>query len=74
MADDVKVSKVGGLGKGIAKLAKEIKSELKKVIWPNRKQLTNNTLTVLACCLIVGLIIWALDYGLGRASTAIFMR
>lgn len=45
----------------IIKFINEIRLELKKVIWPTRKQLINNTSTVLLVCLFVGIIIWILD-------------
>ena len=64
MAEDVKVSKVGNARKGITRFIKEIRSELKKVIWPSRQQLINNTVTVLLACLIIGVIIWAFDFTL----------
>jgi preprotein translocase subunit SecE len=66
MADEVKVSKFATTRKNLVKFFKEVRSELKKVIWPSRTQLRNNTFTVLACCLIVGAIIWVVDYGLGQ--------
>jgi preprotein translocase subunit SecE len=53
-----------GEKKDIFKFFKEVKGELKKVIWPDRKQLTNNTLTVLISCCIVGVLIWIADIGL----------
>jgi preprotein translocase subunit SecE len=34
-------------GKRVAKWFRELKSELKKVIWPTPKQITNNTLVAL---------------------------
>ena len=37
------------------------KSELKKVVWPTRKQLINNTGIVIAALIVVGLIIFGLD-------------
>ena len=40
---------------------KEIKSELKKVTWPTKKQVINNTLIVIALVVIVGLFIFVLD-------------
>lgn len=40
---------------------KEVKSELKKVVWPSFKQVKNNTLIVIACVLIIGAFIWILD-------------
>lgn len=64
MADEVKVSKLATTRKNLVKFFKEVRSELKKVIWPSKTQLRNNTFTVLACCLIVGAIIWIVDEGL----------
>ena len=39
----------------------EMKSELKKVVWPTKSQMINNTLIVLACVLVVGIFIWVFD-------------
>ena len=40
---------------------KDVKAELKKVIWPTPKQLLNNTMAVIAIVIIVGIIVFALD-------------
>ena len=40
---------------------REIKSELKKVVWPSGKETMKNTGTVLLCSLIVGAFIWIFD-------------
>lgn len=40
---------------------REMRSELKKVVWPTRKQLVNNTMIVLVALLVVGAVIAALD-------------
>ena len=45
----------------IAKYFRELRSELKKVVWPTPKQVLKNTLIVLACVLIVGAFIWVFD-------------
>jgi preprotein translocase subunit SecE len=74
MADDVKVSKVGSSGKRLSKFYKEVRSELKKVIWPNRAQLTNNTITVLLSCFVVGAIIWTVDIALVKVTEVFFAR
>ena len=66
MADDVRVSRVGSTRKNFVRFFKEVRSELKKVIWPSRAQLINNTFTVLMSCLIVGAIIWITDAGLAE--------
>ena len=45
----------------IVKSMKATKSELKKVVWPSKKQLSNNTIIVIAALIVVGLIIFGLD-------------
>ena len=45
----------------IGKWLKDMKSELKKVQWPTRKQTINNTLIVIACVVFVGVFIWIFD-------------
>lgn len=55
------IEKLKGFGKKISKFFKEIRSELKKVVWPSKKQLVNNTTTVIVACLLIGVIIWVSD-------------
>lgn len=45
----------------VGKFLKEVKAELKKVVWPTKKQVINNSLIVLATVLIIGVVIWILD-------------
>ena len=40
---------------------KDMKAELKKVIWPSPKQLANNTLAVIAFTLLLAVIVFVLD-------------
>ena len=47
----------------IAKYFRELRSELKKVVWPTGKQVVNNVLITLACVVIVGIFIWIFDLG-----------
>ena len=46
----------------IGKWLKEMKSELKMVQWPTKKQTVNNTLIVIAYGVVVGLFIWVFDF------------
>ena len=46
----------------MGKWFRDMKSELKKVQWPTRKQTINNTLIVIACVLVVGVFIWLFDF------------
>ncbi|HHW00692.1 MAG TPA: preprotein translocase subunit SecE [Clostridiaceae bacterium] len=66
MADNVKVSKFANARKKFVRFFKDTRSELKKVIWPTKQQMVNNTLTVLFFCLVVGIIIWLVDFGLTK--------
>jgi len=47
---------------GICRYFRELKSELKKVVWPTPQQVLKNTLIVAVCVLVVGLFIWLFDY------------
>ena len=40
---------------------KGIKTEMKKVVWPTRKELVSFTGVVLFVCVVLGLGIWAVD-------------
>jgi len=40
---------------------KDMKAELKKVIWPTAKQTANNTVAVIAFTLVIALIVFVLD-------------
>jgi preprotein translocase subunit SecE len=61
MAEKESTSKFKTRLKNIGKFFKDIRGELKKVIWPTRKQLVNNTISVLITCFAVGIIIWIAD-------------
>ena len=41
---------------------KDVKAEMKKVIWPTKKQLINNTVAVIAIVLVIGIIVFLLDF------------
>jgi preprotein translocase subunit SecE len=51
-------------GSPIAKYFKDMRSELKKVVWPSRKKVVNNTGVVMVVMIIYGLMIWGIDSGL----------
>ena len=46
----------------ICRYFRELKSELKKVVWPTPKQVGKNSLVVAACVLVVGVFIWLFDF------------
>lgn len=45
---------------------KDYKSETKKIVWPGFKDVLKNTAVVLVMCLLVGALIWLVDFGLGK--------
>ena len=47
---------------GICRYFRELRSELKKVVWPTPKQVLKNALVVLACVIVVGVFIWLFDF------------
>ncbi len=49
------------------KWLRDMKSELKKVQWPTKKQTINNTLIVIACVVVVGIVIALFDFVAGEA-------
>ena len=55
MAEEKKVSKDRG------KWFREMRSELKKVVWPSKQTVAKNTGTVLLCSLLIGACIWIFD-------------
>jgi len=55
------VQKKPNIFKRFVKFVKEVRGELKKVIWPSRSQLVTYTLTVIVICLMLGAVIWLFD-------------
>ena len=47
---------------GVCRYFRELRSELKKVVWPTPKQVLKNALIVCACVLCVGVFIWVFDF------------
>ena len=45
----------------VCRYFRELKSELKKVVWSTPKQVAKNTLIVVACVLVVGAFVWLFD-------------
>lgn len=47
---------------GPAQFLREVRSELRKVAWPNRHELINYTIVVLVISLVLTLLIWGFDF------------
>ena len=59
----------------VCKYFRELKSELKKVTWPNKATVLKNTGTVLLCSLLIGACIWIFDgvaYSLVQLILSVF--
>ena len=54
-----------------AKWFREMRSELKKVVWPTPKQIINNTLVSLSVMAVAAIVIWAIDQVGGQIFQAI---
>ncbi len=50
----------------IARFFRDYKSEVKKIVWPGFRDVVKNTLIVLVICLLIGILIWVCDKGLGE--------
>ena len=53
-------------------ILKDTKAELKKVVWPSKKQIANNTLWVLVLVIIVSVLVLGIDWVLKAADTKIW--
>ena len=48
-------------GKRIAKWFRELKSELKKVVWPTPKQTAKNTVVAVVMIVVCAVVLWGFD-------------
>lgn len=61
------LGKVKNFFKGIAKYFKDTRSELKKVVWPSKKDVKTNTITVLVVVIVAAVVLIVLDLIFGGA-------
>ncbi len=59
------------IGKGIAHFFKDLRGETKKIVWPGRQMVIKSTGIVLAAILVIGIGIWAIDFAVSGAITAV---
>ena len=64
MAEKTKEKKPGIFAR-LTKYLKDSRGEFKKVVWPTRQQVLNNTGVVLAVVVVAGVVLFGLDYALG---------
>ncbi len=48
-------------GKRVSAWFRGMKSELKKVVWPTKKQTLNNVIVAVVVMVVAGVVIWAFD-------------
>ena len=58
----------------IGSFFKEVKSELKKVVWPIFAKIKQNTLIVIIYVLVTGVVIWGLDLLFGWGMSLFINR
>ena len=58
MADEKKVS----FAAKISRFFKDLKGEMKKIVWPGKKQIINNTGIVIAVVVVCSLVVGGFDY------------
>jgi preprotein translocase subunit SecE len=52
----------------------EVRSELKKVTWPSRKEVYSTTLVVIATSILFGFYLWGLDLVFSRVMSLVLAR
>lgn len=57
--------------KGIGRFFKDLRGEIKKIVWPSRQMVIKSTGIVLAVILVIGAGIWLLDFALSGAVTGL---
>ena len=69
-------SKVKNWFKGIGKFFRDTASEMKKDVWPGKKQIINNNIVVIVVVIIAAVVVLALDllFGFGRDALLALAR
>lgn len=58
----------------LTKFLREVRSELKKISWPSKKELTANTIVVLVSVFFAATLIWIIDGFFAQILRAILAR
>ncbi|KUK98276.1 MAG: Preprotein translocase subunit secE [Atribacteria bacterium 34_868] len=66
--------KVSQLFQKVINFIKEARTELKKVTWPNRKQLISSTIVVMITVIIVAIFLGVVDLVFSRIVTIILQQ
>lgn len=65
-------NKKDSFGKRFTQFFKDLRSEVKKVVWPSKKQVRNNTVVVLTFMAIAAAFVWIIDFILTLLVNLIF--
>lgn len=57
-----------------AKSFRETKAEVKKVSWPNRKELLQHTEVVVTSIILVGAVLWVVDLAFGQIVNLVIVK
>ena len=58
----------------LTRFLREVRSELKKISWPSKKELTANTIVVLVSVFFAATVIWIIDGFFAQILKAILAR
>lgn len=58
----------------VKKSFREMRAEIRKVTWPNRKELIQHTEVVVTSILLVGSVLWIVDVIFGRFLDLFLMK
>ncbi len=53
---------LGGRGQGVTNTVRELRSEVRKVVWPTRRETANMTMVVLAIAVALGIFLGGVDF------------
>lgn len=56
----------------VSRFLKDMKSEIKKIVWPTKKTLVKNVIVVFVMCIVIGAFIWLIDFGLAQLLELIY--
>lgn len=62
----------GNIFARIARYLREVVGEMRKVIWPTRKEMITYTIVVIVFLVFMIALVWALDFGFAKAVLEIF--
>ena len=60
------------MGRAISRFFRDTRGEMKKVVWPSRKQVINNCIVVLVFVVLAAVLIFLLDLGFQYLMSFLF--